>query len=129
MVMPMTFGMGMSTGAPDVCKTPPFMIPAPMPNMAANVTAVPAYMTIMIMGMPELNMASMNAITNGDEAGTMGGVISFIIVGPARPLMGSMMYFVGGLPSWRMTAPTMQNLVNAPGVTSVPSQVIKTVLR
>ena len=43
-------------------------------------------------------------------------------------MLGSMIYMVGGMPSWRLTAPTLQNLTNCPGVTTVPSQTIKTVL-
>ncbi len=127
--MPMTFGMGMSMAVPDVCKTPPFAIPAPFPNIGNNALAVPAYFTIMINCMPELNLGSMYAITSGDEGGVMGGVASQIIVGPGRPVMGSTCYFVGGMPSWRLTAPTIQNLANAPGITMAPSQTVKVVLR
>lgn len=125
---PMTFGVGMSMAVPDVCMTPPFAIPAPFPNMGNNAMAVPAYFTIMILGQPELNMGSMYAITNGDEGGTMGGVASGVFCGLGRPLMGSMVYNVGGMPSWRVTAPTLQNLTNAPGVSSVPSQTLKVVM-
>lgn len=125
---PMTFGVGMSTGVPDTCMTPPFAIPAPFPNLCQNAMAVPGYFTIMILGQPELNMASQYPASNGDEGGAMGGVASGIICGPGRPMLGSMVYNVGGMPSWRMTAPTMQNLTNAPGVTAVPSQTIKVVL-
>ena len=113
---------------PDVCKTPPFAIPAPFPNLAMNATAVPSYFTIMILGMPELNMGAMCAVTNGDEAGAMGGVASQIIVGPARCVMPSTMYFVGGMPSWRAMMPTIQNLSNTPGVSMVPSQTLKKVM-
>lgn len=125
---PMTFGIGMSTAVPDVCMTPPFAVPAPFPNMAQNAMAIPGYFTIMILGQPELNMASQYALTNGDEAGTMGGVASGVFCGLGRPMLGSMVYFVGGMPSWRMTAPTLQNLTNAPGCSMVPSQMIKVVL-
>ena len=90
---------------------------------------IPTYFTIMITAMPELNIGAQYAITNGDEAGAMGGVASQIIVGMARPVMGSTFYFVGGMPSWRVLSPTMQNLANAPGVSMVPSQFNKIVLR
>ena len=124
-----TFGPGMSNAMPDVCKTPPLAIPAPFPNLAPNAMAVPTYFTIMINCMPELNLGSMYAITNGDQAGTMGGVASGTIMGPGRPVKGSMVVFVGGMPSWRLMDPTIQNLTNAPGVTMVPSQTTKIVLR
>ena len=128
-MMPMTFGMGMSTAVPDVCKTPPFAVPVPYPNLGNNAMAIPTYFTVMINVMPELNMGGMYAVTNGDEAGVMGGVASQIVVGPGRPVMGSTTYFVGGMPSWRLTAPTIHNMANAPGVSMVPSQTIKIVLR
>ena len=128
-MMPMTFGMGMSMATPDVCMTPPFAIPAPFPNMGNNAMAVPTYFTIMINCQPELNIGGQYAMTNGDEAGTMGGVASGMIMGMGRPMMGSTCYFVGGMPSWRLTAPTMQNMSNAPGVSAVPSQTVKIVLR
>lgn len=128
-MMPMTFGMGMSNAIPDVCKTPPFAIPAPFPNLGNNAMAIPTYFTVMINCMPELNIMSMYAITNGDEGGALGGVASQIIVGPGRAMMGSTCYFVGGGPSWRLTAPTLQNLSNAPGVSMVPSQTVKIVMR
>lgn len=128
-MMPMTFGTGMSMAVPDVCKTPPFAVPVPYPNMGNNAMAIPTYFTIMINAMPELNIGSMYAITNGDEAGAMGGVASQIIVGMGRPTLGSQMYFVGGMPSWRLTAPTIHNLANAPGITAVPGQFVKVVMR
>lgn len=124
-----TFGTGMSNGMPDVCMTPPFAIPAPFPNFGNNAMALPGYFTIMINCMPELNVSSMYLITNGDEGGTMGGVASGIIMGPGRCLLPSMAVFVGGVPVWRTTAMTIQNLSNAPGVTSVPSQTVSQVLR
>ena len=124
-----TFGMGMSMGMPDVCKTPPFAIPAPFPDIGNNAMAIPGYFTIMTMGMPDLNIASMYAITNGDEGGTFGGVVSQVFIGPARPTMGSQAVFVAGMPAWRLADPTLHNLSNAPGLTMVPSQTIKLALR
>ena len=124
-----TWGPGMSMAMPDVCMTPPLAIPAPFPNIASNALAIPAYYTIMINGMPELNTVSMYAITSGDEGGAFGGVGSGTIIGPGRPMMGSAACFVGGAPCWRLTAPTLQNLTNAPGTTIVPSQTVRLVLR
>ena len=65
----------------------------------------------------------------GDEGGTFGGVASGTVVGPGRAMMGSAAYCMGGAPSWRLTAPTLHNLTNAPGTTIVPSQTTKLVLR
>lgn len=129
MTMPMTMGPGMSMAVPDVCMTPPFAIPAPFPNAAMNATAVPAYYTIMINMQPELNMGGMCATSSGDEGGSMGGVASGIFMGPCRPVMGSTCYYVGGMPSWLLTRPTLQNMTNSPGISQVPSQTCKQVLR
>lgn len=124
-----TMGTGMSNGVPDVCLSPPLGIPIPLPNIANNGVLVPTYYTIMINCMPELNITAMHPISNGDEAGCMpGGVASGMIIGPVRPLMGSVKVFVGGGPVWRVTAPTLHNMSNCPGVTSAPSQTAKVVL-
>lgn len=123
------FGNGMAMANPDVCMVPPFAIPTPFPNLGQNAMAVPTYFTIATLGMPELTITAMYAITNGDQAGAMGGVMSGTIMGPGRPLMGSQVCFVAGQPVWRLTDPTMQNLSNAPGVTMAPGQTIKLVLR
>ena len=82
-----------------------------------------------INAMPELNITGMYATTMGDQAGVMGGVASGMFMGPGRCMLGSMSYFVAGQPTWRLTAMTLQNLTNAPGVTLVPSQFVKLVLR
>ena len=83
-------------GMPDVCKTPPFAIPAPFPDIGNNAMCIPGYFTILTAGMPDLNLLSMYAITQGDEAGVMGGVVSQVFIGPARPVMGSQAVFVAG---------------------------------
>lgn len=128
-MMAQTMGMGMSMGVPDVCLTPPFAIPIPYPNIANNGVCIPGQFTNMINCMPELTLTAMHPITNGDEAGCMpGGAASGMIIGMGRPLMGSMKVFLGGTPSWRVTAPTLHNLSNCPGVTAVPSQFTKIVL-
>lgn len=127
-MMVCTFGAGMSTGVPDVCKVPPFAVPTPFPNTAANAMTIPTYMTVTILTQPELNIGANYAVTNGDEAGAMGGVVSGVICGLGRPMLGSQTYFVGGMPVWRLTAPTVHNMMNCPGTTSVPSQTIKVVL-
>ena len=123
------FSLGMSQGTPDTCKTPPLAIPAPFPNLAANAMVVPGYMTVCIMGMPELNLLATHAITSGDEGGTMGGVVSQIIIGPARPTMGSTLCFVAGVPIWRQLDPTIHNLANTIGMTAVSGQQVKKVMR
>ena len=126
---PMTFGAGASTGQPDTCKTPSPAgeVPVPYVNVASNSMAVPSYYTIMIQGQPELNLGGTYSATNGDEAGVGGGVASGTFSGPGKPMQGSMIYYVGGMPSWRVTATTVHNTGNSPGTSNVPSQTIKIV--
>lgn len=124
-----TFGAGSCMAVPDVCKTPPFAIPAPFPNTGMNSTAVPAQFRVMINGQPILNVASTNAMSSGDEGGPIGGVVSQTIKGPCTAVMGSMGYMVGGSPAQRCLDPTNQNTANCMGSNMVPSQVIVTVLR
>lgn len=124
-----TMGPGANNAQPDVCMTPPFGIPAPFPNIALNTMCIPTYFTIMILGQPQLNLGAQCAMSNGDEGGTLGGVTCGMIMGMCRALLGSTCEFIAGMPCWRATAPTLQNLSNCPGTSSVPSQSIKTIMR
>ena len=126
---PQTFGPGSALASPDVCKTPPFAIPAPFPNIGMNATAVPTQYRIMINGQPILNIAAVNPTSSGDEGGTIGGVVSQMIKGPVNATFGSMGYMVGGSPVQRCLDPTMQNGGNSVGANMAPSQVIVTVMR
>ena len=116
---------GMNFAFPDVCKTPPFAIPAPFPNIALSMMAIPTVFNQFIMGMPAHNLMTMDAISNGDEAGAMGGVVSQIIVGPSRHIMGSTNVFCGPAPATKMLDPTAQNgpAPNAVGTMLSPSQI------
>ncbi len=118
---------GMNFAAPDVCKTPappaPF-VPIPYPNMAMGLTAIPNCFKVMIMAMPAHNLLTKIPISNGDNPGVMGGLISQVFMGPSSHLMGSLSTMYCGLPATKMTSPTGQNGLpfNAPGMTVVPSQ-------
>ncbi len=117
---------GMDFGMPDVCLTPIVVpVPIPYPNIGQLPMAIPptASMKHLISMMPAHNMTTMIPMTMGDNAGVNGGVMSGIIMGPARNLMGSVKVFTGGTPSTKWLSPAMQNLTNCPcGMTLVPSQ-------
>jgi len=120
---------GQDFGMPDVCKTPappsPSPIPVPYPNIAQLLLALPptTCLKVLISFMPAHNMGTTISMSNGDEAGVLGGIASGIIMGSARNLMGSVKVLHGGLPATRMLDPAMQNLSNVPaGRTLVPSQ-------
>lgn len=89
-----TIGGGQCMGMPDVCKTPappaPF-VPVPYPNIAMLPQANPgtASTKVIISGTPAFTKGSMIMMTNGDQAGAMGGMISAMIMGPASPKLAS----------------------------------------
>ena len=126
---PQTSGIGGLTSLLDTCKTPPVGVPAPFPNNAMNAVVVPSYFTVMILGQPWLTLGATWSVSVGDEAGTMGGVVSQVIVGPGRGIVGSTSHMVGGMPSFRTLDATLQNVANTSGTALIPSQTFVTVLR
>lgn len=122
-------GMGMSMAFPDVCKTPSPAgpIPIPYPNIAQNAMMDPgsASMKVMLMCMPAAKLMTKINLSNGDEAGAAGGVVSNKIMGPAQFNMGSTMVLFDGKPAARLLSMTGQNdapVSNAPpGMQIVPS--------
>jgi len=109
---------------PDVCQmpSPAGPIPIPYPNMGMPQTGNPSTTKVMINGMPALTKASKIQPTNGDQAGTAGGVVSGKIMGPAEYIMGSTKVKLEGNPAVFMGNPTKQNDGNAVGSNLVPSQ-------
>jgi hypothetical protein len=64
--------------APDVCKTPSpgGPVPIPYPNMSSDSNLVDGAATVVISGNPAANTGSTLSRSNGDEAGTAGGIVS-----------------------------------------------------
>ncbi|MDF7651234.1 DUF4150 domain-containing protein [Pantoea sp. Acro-805] len=116
---------GSDQAVSDVCKTPP---PVTFVNIASGNMAVPTAPTILFAGMPAHNMSTVIPVTQGDEAGVLGGVVSNVILGPSRHLTGCTTVLLQGSPATRMTSTTIQNLNNAPGVRLVPSQTVVALL-
>ncbi|WP_437613855.1 DUF4150 domain-containing protein [Sorangium sp. So ce834] len=114
---------GMALGGPDVCLTPPAHLPVPYPNLAAQPMGVPAVYNVLLTCAPAHNMTTQVPLTNGDNAGLETGVVSHTVMGPSRHVTAAFTVLVGGAPATRMTSMTMQNSVNAVGVSLVPSQV------
>jgi len=119
---------GMDMAMPDVCKTPAppptGMVPVPYPNMAMRLLALPptADMKHLIMFMPSHHIGTTLSLSNGDEPGVMGGVVSQVFMGMSRSIRCSTKILTGGMPATRMLDNTMQNLTNAAGMTAVPCQ-------
>jgi hypothetical protein len=119
---------GTNMGMPDVCKTPvgPAIVPLPYPNISMGATAMPssAAMKVLIAGGFAHTVGTQIPMSNGDQPGVAGGLISGGIMGPTKFLMGSMATFFGGKPAARLKSMTGQNgsSMNVPGVTIAPAQ-------
>jgi hypothetical protein len=78
-----TLANGQCLGFPDVCKTPagPVVVPIPYPNTGMCPTGVQSTTKVMVMNMPALTQGSKLPMSQGDEAGVAGGVVSGMIMG------------------------------------------------
>lgn len=116
-------------GFPDVCLTPTPVgpIPIPYPNIGVTAMAIPptASLKVLTVGMPTHNLMTTVPMTNGDNTGVNMGVLSGMVMGPQRNLLGSFTTFIGGMPAAKLTTMTGQNgmSMNAPGMTLTPGQV------
>jgi len=126
---------GTNMGMPDVCKTPvgPAIVPIPYPNISQGAMAMPntAAMKVLIAGGFGHTVGTQIPMSNGDQPGVAGGIISGMIMGPTKFLMGSTATFFGGKPAARLTSMTGQNgsSMNVPGVTMAPAQTKVLVLK
>lgn len=130
MVYAVSLGGGLCMSPVDVCMmpTPAGPIPTPYPNTGSPSMGVPPVANVLIAGSPALNMSSKIPLTNGDEAGTAGGVQSGMIMGPVDFIQGSSKVLIGGSPAVRLTSQTMQNQNNAVGTVLAPSQTVVMVM-
>ncbi len=103
-------GPSLSFGFPDVCLTPvgPVIVPIPYPNFAAHAMACVFSPIVKVNMLPALNLASVIAMTTGDEPGvahpTIKGIGTFVV--------GNPVVFIEGLPGIMLTALTMGNKMN-----------------
>lgn len=113
---------------PDVCKTPILGVPVPLPypNLALGPTAIPSQMSFFTMMMPSHNLLTVKPMSQGDDTGVEGGIISQLDMGPTRHLLGSFNLFIGGPPCTKMTSLTGQNGLapNTAGATISPAQIV-----
>ena len=124
----LTVGSGTCMGFPDVCLTPTPVgpVPIPYPNIALTANSPNPVMNILMESAPTINAVSTIAMSNGNEPGSAGGVVSHLIDGQCEFLLGSMTVMVEGVPLQRLTSTTGQNCMsktmNAPGTCLMPSQ-------
>ncbi|MDR1934305.1 MAG: DUF4150 domain-containing protein [Candidatus Accumulibacter sp.] len=112
---------------PDVCKTPaPPASPAPIPyvnifqcNMVDPGTACSK---VFIDGAPALNVKSKSLLSNGDEAGTAGGVSSNKFIGQGEFIMGSQKVQLENKAAVSQGVQTKHNNGNTVGMCSMAGQ-------
>jgi uncharacterized Zn-binding protein involved in type VI secretion len=127
-----SFGEGMCEAFPDTCLTPagPVMVPVPYPNIAELAMADPGTCSevVMIVGMPAATTETQILMSEGDDGGTGGGVMSGMFGGPCKFVLGSSIVMIEGQPAVFMGSTIGQNGVssaNMPmGVQVMPSQEI-----
>ena len=111
---------------PDTCNTPSptGVTPIPYPNIAQATASDPSSICkkVMISGGLALNLGSKTLLSNGDEAGTAGGVASGRFIGECAFTKGSMKVQLQGKGAIRMGDSTTHNARNTTGMVSVPSQ-------
>jgi len=85
---------------PDVCKTPTPAgpIPIPYPNTGTTLMANPATIVdnVFIAAMPAVVEESEIMMSEGDDLGVAGGIISSMFIGPISVELGSVTVFIGG---------------------------------
>jgi hypothetical protein len=118
---------GMCMGFPDVCKTQvgPVVVPLPYPNIGQLPVGVQTTTTVLVMNMPAYTQGSKLPMSNGDEAGEEGGVISGMILGEVAFRTASSKVSFQGQKAVVLTAMTAHNGSNAnipAGVLMAPSQ-------
>ncbi|MEE8104265.1 MAG: DUF4150 domain-containing protein [Planctomycetota bacterium] len=120
---------GNCLGVPDTCKTPAPPappVPIPYPNMGMCATAMKMAQKIFICNMPALNLMSEIPMSQGDEAGVAGGVVSGANMQKITYKKGSANVFIEGKPAVHLMSITGHNGMNAnmpAGQQIAPSQV------
>jgi hypothetical protein len=77
---------GMSTVFPDVCQTPTPAgpVPIPYPNLGKSMDTFLGPMTVKTDGAMPMTQGAQYLMSAGDEAGTVGGVMSLRFKGPCE---------------------------------------------
>jgi hypothetical protein len=119
------FSNGISTATvPDVCKTPTpgGPVPMPYPNIAQSITLSDGTTTVKGDKAMAANKGSKFALSNGDQAGTLGGVKSNVFMKEATWILYSFDVKLQNKNACRLTDPmyhNAENTVNMAGVTQL----------
>ena len=126
-----TIAGGQAMAMPDTCNVPAPPgpnIPTPFPNMGMPQTGNPVTTKILIVGVPALTQASKMNPSQGDEAGTAGGLVSGSNMGEIKLSMGSAKVTFEGNPAAFIGCTTEHNKSNAVGAFIAPSQTLVNIL-
>jgi len=109
---------GMSTVFPDVCKTPappgpPIPIPYPNIGQASDTSQGPS--TVKIDGQMPMVKGAKYSRSSGDEAGTLGGVMSSVNMNECEFMMYSFDVKIEGNNACRLGDPLFHNKKNIMG--------------
>ncbi|MDR5836406.1 PAAR-like domain-containing protein [Caballeronia sp. LZ034LL] len=113
---------GGGNDAVSVNKTPPVGTPAGYDNNSQRGSAQPNVTNVMVGGGFAHNMGTTIPASNGDQGGAQGGVASGSVSASSRNSRGANTVLLQGMPTTRMTDPTLQNNANTTGTGSSPSQ-------
>lgn len=119
-------GGGKCAAYPDACKTPSpgGPVPVPYPNVGMVNQATKTSSKVKFVGKPAVTKKSEMPRSSGDEAGTVGGVVSNVNMNKVTFRKGSSKVKIQGQPCVYHTAPTGHNGMNANarGAQVTPSQ-------
>ena len=114
-------------GVPDVCKVPagPLPpIPTPFPNTGQVANTLNASTKVLIENKETVVEMAEIPSSDGDQAGSIGGVVSNMVAGKVKFVLGSTRVKAEGKGIVYVSAPTTHNGDNAnvPGLFTVPAQ-------
>jgi hypothetical protein len=119
---------GISTATiPDVCKTPSpgGPVPIPYPNIAQSITLSDGTTTVKGDKMMAATKGSKFALSNGDQAGTIGGVKSNVFMKEATWILYSFDVKIDGKNACRFTDKMFHNSENAANLAGILQSVVR----
>jgi len=114
---------GVATAFPDVCKTPAPPappVPIPYPNVAMSSDTDQGSQDVKVDGNPVMLQGSNFKMSTGDEAGSVGGVVSGKIKGKAEFVNYSFDVTIEGKPVPRLGDMMVQNCGSPPNTPPMP---------
>ncbi len=121
-----TMELGTTFAMPDVCKTQigPAVVPIPYPNMAEMMMGDPPADTVLVFGVPPLTKMSKIPMSEGDDTGADGGLVSETFIQEVAFETCCMTVTFQGKPAVSLMDAITANKMNAEGMVDSPSQVL-----